>query len=75
MNDAELVPEDVTVDSVVETVVIELVTLPVELVILPVELDIDPVLLEVTVALVVVPETEAADEEAVVVESIANWPE
>jgi len=75
VNDAELVPEEVTVDIVVEAAVMELVMLPLEF-------DMEPVELDTTVPLVVVPETEAADEgaedadeEATVVESIANWPE
>ena len=70
VDDAELVPEVVTVDIVVEAAVMELVRLPLEL-------DVEPV------AFVLVPETEAvdegadeaADDEAIVVESIANWPE
>jgi hypothetical protein len=77
VDDAELVPEVVTVDIVVEAAVIELVTLPLELDVEPVELD------AAAAAFVLVPETEAADEgadeatddEAIVVESIANWPE
>ena len=69
-------PEDVTVDSVVEAVVMELVALPFEL-------DIEPVELDKAVAPVVVPETDAVDEgadeepdeEATVLESIENCPE
>jgi hypothetical protein len=80
VNGTEMVLEDVTVDSVVEAVVMGLVT---ELVILPLELDMEPVEVDKAVALVAVPETEAVgegadeepDEEAIVVESIANCPE
>jgi hypothetical protein len=72
VDDAELVPEVVTVDIVVEAAVMELVRLPLE----P---DVEPVELDAAVAFVLVPETEAVDEatddEAIVVESIANWPE
>jgi len=80
VDDAELVPEVVTVDIVVEAAVTELVRLPNGL-------DVDPVELDAAFAFVLVPETEAVDEgadegadeatddEAIVVESIANWPE
>jgi hypothetical protein len=75
-NDDGFVPDDVTVDIVVEAVAMELV-------ILPRELDAEPVELDAAVAFVVLSETEAVDEgadeetddEAIVVESIANCPE
>jgi hypothetical protein len=73
VDDAEPVLEDATVDMVVDAAVIELVMLPLEVGIDPV--DVEPVEFDATVALVVIPDTEAAEEEADVVESIANWPE
>jgi hypothetical protein len=74
---AEPVLEDVTVDMVVaivvEAVFIELVMLPFEVGIDPV--DMESVALDASVALVVIPDTEATEEGADTVESIANWPE
>lgn len=72
VDDAELVL-DITVDRVVDAAVIELVMLPLEVGVDPV--DVEPVEFDATVALVVIPDTEAAEDEADVVESIANWPE
>jgi len=73
VDDAELVLKDVTVDMVVDAAVIELVMLPLEVGIDPV--DVEPMEFDAAVALVVIPDTEAAEEEADVVESIANWSE
>jgi hypothetical protein len=84
----ELVPDDVTVDKVVELPVV-VVTDPVvvmELVMLPLDndddddavpVDMEPEDVEAAVAVDEEPETEApdVDAEAVVVESTANWPE
>jgi hypothetical protein len=72
VDDAELVL-DITVDRVVDAAVIELVMLPLEVGVDPV--DVEPVEFDATVALVVIPDTGAAEDEADVVESIANWPE
>ncbi len=76
VDDAELDPEDVTVDNVVEAVIEAVVeAADMEPVTLPLVVGMDPVELDAAVASAVVPDAEAAAEEAMVVESMANWPE